>query len=79
MPAPLDPQAIRSAFPALAGNTVFMDNAGGSQILGRVVDRIADFLLTSNVQLGASYAASVRAGERVAESRRRAAELIGKA
>lgn len=79
MPAPLDPHAIRPAFPALAGDTVFMDNAGGSQVLGRVVDRIADYLLTSNVQLGASYAASVRAGERVAESRRRAAELIGAA
>lgn len=79
MPAPLDPQAIRPAFPGLAADTVFMDNAGGSQILGRVVDRIADFLLTSNVQLGASYATSVRAGERVAESRRRAAELIGAA
>lgn len=79
MPAPLDPQAIRPAFPGLAADMAFMDNAGGSQILGRVVDRIADFLLTSNVQLGASYATSVRAGERVAESRRRAAELIGAA
>ena len=79
MPAPLDPHAIRPAFPGLAADMVFMDNAGGSQVLGRVVDRISDYLLTSNVQLGASYATSVQAGERVAESRRRAAELIGAA
>lgn len=73
----LDPQLIRPEFPGLDAGMVFMDNAGGSQTLRRVVDRIGDFLLTSNAQLGASYATSVWAGERVAESRVRAAELVG--
>lgn len=61
----LDLHFVRSRFPALAGDTVFMDNAGGSQILGAVVDRIRDYLLTSNVQLGASYGVSARASERL--------------
>lgn len=75
MPA-LDPNSIRPEFPGLAADMVFFDNAGGSQTLRRVADRVSDFLLTSNVQLGASYATSVLAGERVAESRVRAAELV---
>ena len=75
----LDPHRIRPEFPGLQTDMVFMDNAGGSQTLRRVVDRIGDFLLTSNVQLGASYATSVKAGERVAESRVRAATFVNAA
>lgn len=67
---------IRAEFPALAGDTVFLDNAGGSQVLRRVADRVRDYLLTSSVQLGASYAASQRAGEKVLAARRAVAELI---
>lgn len=74
--ARLDRAFVRAEFPALAGDWVFLDNAGGSQVLGRVVDRISDYLKTSNVQLGASYAISQRAGERLQEAQRRTAELV---
>jgi cysteine desulfurase family protein (TIGR01976 family) len=73
---PLDPAFVHAQFPALAYGFVFLDNAGGSQILGRVVERISDYLITSNVQLGASYAVSQRAGERMQEAQRRMAELV---
>ncbi len=73
---PLDLAFVRSQFPALSGDWVFLDNAGGSQILGRVVDRISDYLKTSNVQLGASYAISQLAGERLQEAQRRTAEFV---
>ena len=72
----LDLNRIRAEFPALAGDTVFLDNAGGSQVLARVADRVRDYLLTSSVQLGASYVASQRAGEKVLAARRAVAELI---
>ncbi len=72
----LDLNRIRSEFPALASGTVFLDNAGGSQVLKRVADRISDYLLTSSVQLGASYAASVAAGDKVLAARRAVATLI---
>jgi cysteine desulfurase family protein (TIGR01976 family) len=67
---------IRAEFPALAGDTVFLDNAGGSQVLRRVADRVRDYLLSSSVQLGATYAASQVAGEKVLAARRAVAELI---
>jgi cysteine desulfurase family protein (TIGR01976 family) len=67
---------VRAEFPALAGDTVYLDNAGGSQVLARVANRVRDYLLTSSVQLGASYAQSQAAGEKVLQARRAVAELI---
>ena len=76
---PLDLAFVRAQFPALGGDCVFFDNAGGSQILGRVVDRISDYLLTTNVQQGASYAVAQRSGERLRQAQADIAELIGAA
>ena len=77
MPSPeLDLTRIRAEFPALNTDMVFLDNAGGSQVLARVADRIRDYLLNDNVQHGASYAPSQRATERVLAARRAIAELV---
>ncbi len=62
---PLDMNWVRGHFPSLEGEWTFCDNAGGSQILKPVVDRLQDYLLTSNVQLGASYEVSQLATERL--------------
>ncbi|MEH2000239.1 MAG: cysteine desulfurase-like protein [Nostoc sp.] len=67
---------VRQYFPALAGEWTFFDNAGGSQTLKKVVDRISEYLLSSDVQLGASYAVSQLAGERLALATRGMATLI---
>ncbi len=67
---------VREQFPALSGEWVFFDNAGGSQTLRQVADRIHDYLLTSNVQLGASYEISRLSGERVNAGVRGIAQLI---
>ena len=72
----LDLAAVRAEFPALHNDCVYLDNAGGSQVLRRVADRVRDYLLTSSVQLGASYAQSQDAGVRVLAARRAVAELI---
>jgi len=74
--ATLDLARIRSEFPALACSTVFLDNAGGSQVLARVADRIGHYLLHDNVQHGASYLASQQAGARVLGARRAVATLV---
>lgn len=34
----MDVQKVRANFPALGQDQVFFDNAGGSQVLGSVVD-----------------------------------------
>ena len=50
-----DISTARSQFPALDQPQVFMDNAGGSQVLASVIESISRYLTKSNVQLGASY------------------------
>lgn len=72
----LDLDFVRAQFPGLAGDWVAFDNAGGSQILAGVVERISAYLLESNVQHGASYAKSEQAGARLGEAERRIATLI---
>ncbi|MEH2088254.1 cysteine desulfurase-like protein [Nostoc sp.] len=67
---------VRQYFPALAGEWTFFDNAGGSQTLKKVVDKISEFLLSSNVQLGASYGVSQLAGERLTLATRGMATFI---
>jgi cysteine desulfurase family protein (TIGR01976 family) len=73
---PLDLAAIRREFPALNDSVAYLDNAGGSQVLRRVADRVHEYLLTTSVQLGASYPQSQLAGERVLAARRAVAELV---
>ncbi len=70
---------VRAEFPALNADCIYLDNAGGSQVLKRVADRIHDYLLTTSVQLGASYRQSVLAEEKVLLARRTIAELINAA
>ncbi|KAL7277460.1 hypothetical protein ACG7TL_008381 [Trametes sanguinea] len=72
----LNIQSVRSAFPALTSGFLFGDNAGGSQCVATVVDRIADYLLNTNVQLGADYSVSVISTNRVASGAEAARELF---
>ena len=78
-PRPLDLDFVRSQFPALHGDWVFLDNAGGSQVLAPVADRVRDYLLSTSIQLGATYGPSRQAAERVAEGVRAAATLVNAA
>lgn len=48
-------QEIRSRFPALSGDTIFLENAGGSQVPDFVADRMHRYLTRTYVQLGAGY------------------------
>jgi cysteine desulfurase family protein (TIGR01976 family) len=75
----LDVARLRSEFPALKSDCVYFDNAGGSQVLKRVADRIHDYLLSTSVQIGASYRTSQQASEKVLAARRSVAELMNAA
>jgi len=70
---------VRSQFPTLESDWIFFDNAGGSQILKPVLDRINQYLLQTNVQHGASYQISQQAMERVQEAARFMAQYINAA
>jgi selenocysteine lyase/cysteine desulfurase len=53
----LSPTEIRARFPALFAKPEFTwgDNAGGSQILGDAIDRLRDYLVHTNAQMGSDY------------------------
>ncbi|CCM06051.1 uncharacterized protein FIBRA_08298 [Fibroporia radiculosa] len=72
----LDIPLVRAAFPALASDFLYADNAGGSQCLASAVSRISDYLLNTNVQLGADYSVSVASTTRVADGAEAARELL---
>ena len=63
-----DRERIRTQFPALAQDTIFLENAGGSQVPAVVADRIRDYMLTTYVQIGASYPLSQRATDLIDEA-----------
>lgn len=64
----LDVAYARDRFPGLDDDFILMDNAGGSQTLDNVIQRISEYLGGSNVQLGASYETSKRSGKLLDEA-----------
>ena len=78
-PQPLDMDFVRGRFPSLTGPFAYFDNGGGSQIAQPVLDRLNDHLVQRNVQLGASYPASVAAGEALDDAQRGVARLMNAA
>lgn len=75
----LDLDYVRAQFPALASEWIFLDNAGGSQVLASVADRVRDYLLSTSVQIGATYDPSRLAAERIAAAHRAGAALVNAA
>ena len=75
----MDIEYVRSQFPALEREFTFMDNAGGSQTLRKVAERISGYLLHHNVQLGASYKVSREAGEKLNYATKKVCEYINAA
>jgi cysteine desulfurase family protein (TIGR01976 family) len=73
----IDRDELRSQFPALGSDTVFLDNAGGSQVPAAVADRVRDYMLGTYVQLGADYELSRRASRTVDRARELARTLVG--
>lgn len=72
-----DVQQARSHFPALKSGFIFADNAGGSQCAKDVADKVYDYLLNTNVQLGADYSVSVLSTNKVTvEAPKEAAKLF---
>ncbi|KAL9580275.1 MAG: hypothetical protein Q9212_004590, partial [Teloschistes hypoglaucus] len=72
----LDSQAVRSHFPALQQKQVFLDNAGGSQVLSDAINSIRTYLEETNVQLGASYDIGQKATEKYNQGFKSAADFL---
>jgi cysteine desulfurase family protein (TIGR01976 family) len=76
MASTFDVDKIRAQFPALAQKQVYMDNAGGAQVLGSVIDSITKYLTTNNVQLGASYPVSQKSTSLFSDAHNAGAKYI---
>lgn len=60
--------SVRSNFPSLKGDYIYLDNAGGTQILASVVNRTVEYYHTMNVQLGGLYSKSIEAKDTLAKA-----------
>jgi cysteine desulfurase family protein (TIGR01976 family) len=68
---------VRSQFPALAGNYVFLDNPAGTQVPGRVISAVSDAMAVAASNIGGFFAASKAAKDIWTRAHDAAAELLG--
>ena len=73
----LDLSAVRSRFPALAGEAAYFDGPGGSQVPQSVIDAMAGYLRDSNSNLGGAFRTSRESDEVMELGRTAAADFTG--
>jgi cysteine desulfurase family protein (TIGR01976 family) len=73
----LDVDAVRARFSALDRPLAFFDGPGGTQCPDEVIDAIADYMRSSNANIGAPYETSRRTDALIEKSRARAAAFLG--
>src|SRR5581483_7109350 len=73
----LDPQALRAGFPSLRPGRVYLDNPGGTQVHGRVIDAMRDYLESSNANLGGPFETSRASDEMLEAARAAVAGFLG--
>ena len=75
----LDLQSIRSKFPGLQREAVFLDNPAGTQAAQSSIDRISAYLKETNANHGGLFATSRESDARVDEARQAAADFLNAA
>jgi len=78
----LDPDSIRSEFPALAQTVkgqpaAFLDGPGGTQVPQRVIAAISDYLRTNNANTGGAYPTSRSTDQMIQMARAAMADFLG--
>jgi cysteine desulfurase family protein (TIGR01976 family) len=74
---PLDVEAVRERFPALASDAAFLDGPGGSQCPREVLDAVAAYMRGSNANLGGAFPTSAASDEVMRRGRAAAADFTG--
>jgi cysteine desulfurase family protein (TIGR01976 family) len=77
--ATLDPSALRAGFPSLVAGRVYLDNPGGTQVHGMVIEAMTGYLERSNANLGGPFETSLASDEMLAGARASAASFLGAA
>ncbi|HEY6410209.1 MAG TPA: cysteine desulfurase-like protein, partial [Ktedonobacteraceae bacterium] len=70
---------IRSHFPALAADTIFLDNPGGTQVAREVLQRIDQYLRITNANHGGAFRTSRESDATVDEARQAMADFLNAA
>ncbi len=73
----LTPHLVRERFPALAGNEVFFDGPGGSQMPAEVIDAMVTYMRGSNANLGGAFRTSAESDAVLERARAAAADFTG--
>jgi cysteine desulfurase family protein (TIGR01976 family) len=73
---PLDLTAIRSQFPALSRDAIYLDNPAGTQVARTVLDRINNYLVEHNANHGGVFATSRESDTLVEQARQAVADFL---
>ncbi len=73
----LDVEAIRAQFPALASGRIHLDNPGGTQVHGSVIEAVSEYYTRFNANLGGPFETSVESDQVLEEARRDMALMLG--
>jgi len=71
----LDLSLIRSQFPALAGDAVFLDNPAGTQVAAQVLKRINQYLVEMNANAHGAFSTSIASDILLDETRAACADF----
>jgi len=73
----LDLDFVRAQFPDQCWKWAFFENAGGSYVPNVVIQRMTDYMRETQVQPGPNFPVAAKAQERMDDSHRRMAAMIG--
>jgi cysteine desulfurase family protein (TIGR01976 family) len=73
---PLNLSAIRTQFPALERDCIFLDNPAGTQVARTVLDRLQDYLVQHNANHEGAFATSRESDALVEQARQAAADFL---
>ena len=76
---PYNLDEIRAHFPALAADTIYFDNPGGTQVAREVLQRIDHYLRSTNANHGGAFRTSRESDATVAEARQAVANFLNAA
>jgi cysteine desulfurase family protein (TIGR01976 family) len=70
-------EAVRAQFPSLRPGRIYLDNPGGTQVHGSVIEAIRDYYIQANANLGGPFETSQLSDQVLADARRDLAALLG--
>ena len=73
---PLDLTSIRSQFPALKRDAIYLDNPAGTQVARSVLDRMNNYLVEHNANHEGAFATSRESDALVEEAHQAAADFL---